>query len=90
MLDKCYIIPVQNICNCDCTFCISKSRNYDKKDELLKVDDKFIENIQLLKRRNIKKFEITGGGEPLIHPDIELIVSIIKRIIPDYYIKLYM
>ncbi len=89
MLDKCYIIPVQNACNCDCIFCISKSRNYDKKDELLKVDNKFIENIQLLKRRNIKKFEITGGGEPLIHPDIELIVSIIKRIIPDSYIKLY-
>ena len=89
MLDKCYIIPVQNTCNCDCTFCISKSRNYDKKEELLKVDDKFIENIQLLKRRNIKKFEITGGGEPLIHPDIELIISIIKRIIPDSYIKIY-
>lgn len=89
MLDKCYIIPVQNTCNCDCTFCISKSRNYDKKEELLKVDDKFIENIQLLKRRNIKKFEITGGGEPLIHPDIELIVSIIKKVIPDSYIKLY-
>lgn len=89
MLDKCYIIPVQNTCNCDCTFCISKSRNYDKKDEFLKVDNKFIENIRLLKRRNIKRFEITGGGEPLIHPDIELIVSIIKRIIPDSYIKIY-
>lgn len=89
MLDKCYIIPVQNTCNCDCTFCISKSRNYDKKEELLKIDDKFIKNIQLLKRRNIKKFEITGGGEPLIHPDIELIVSIIKKVIPDSYIKLY-
>lgn len=89
MLDKCYIIPVQNTCNCDCTFCISKSRNYDKKDEFLKVDNKFIENIELLKRRNIKRFEITGGGEPLIHPDIELIVSIIKRIISDSYIKIY-
>lgn len=89
MLDKCYIIPVQNTCNCDCTFCISKSRNYDKEDELLKVDNKFIENIQLLKRRNIKKFEITGGGEPLIHPNIGLIVNIIKRIIPHSYIKLY-
>lgn len=89
MLDKCYIIPVQNTCNCDCTFCISKSRIYNKKEELLKVDNKFIKNIKLLKRRNIKKFEITGGGEPLIHPNIELIVSIIKEIIPDSYIKLY-
>ena len=89
MLNKCYIIPVQNTCNCDCTFCISKSRIYNKKEELLKVDNKFIKNIKLLKRRNIKKFEITGGGEPLIHPNIELIVSIIKEIIPDSYIKLY-
>lgn len=89
MLDKCYIIPVQNTCNCDCIFCISKSRNYNKKEELLEVDNNFIENIQLLKRRKIKRFEITGGGEPLIHPDIELIVSIIKKLIPDSYIKIY-
>ncbi len=89
MLNKCYIVPVQKACNCDCIFCISKSRDYDKEDEFLKVDDEFIENIKLLKRRGIKKIEITGGGEPMLHPNIELIVSIIKEIISDCYIKIY-
>lgn len=51
MLDKCYIVPVQKSCNCDCVFCISKSRNYDKENEILKVDNNFIENIKLLKKR---------------------------------------
>ena len=27
---KCYIIPTQKLCNNDCLFCISKSRNYNK------------------------------------------------------------
>lgn len=89
MLDKCYIVPVQKSCNCDCVFCISKSRNYDKENEILKVDNNFIENIKLLKKREIKKFEITGGGEPLLNPNIESIVNIIKEIIPDSYIKIY-
>ena len=50
MIDKCYVIPVQKKCNCNCVFCISKTRNYDKEQELLKCDDKFIDNIKLLKK----------------------------------------
>lgn len=89
MIDKCYIIPVQNMCNCDCTFCISKDRNYNKKEELLQIDEKFINNIQLIKKRNIKRIEITGGGEPFLHPNLDIIIKAIKEIIPDSYIKIY-
>ncbi len=86
---KCYIVPTQKACNCDCTFCISKTRNYDKKQDFLKVNDKFIENVYMLKKHGIKRFEITGGGEPFLNSELEKIVFTIKKIIPDSYIKLY-
>ena len=86
---KCYIIPTQNACNCNCIFCISKSRNYDKESEFLQVNEKFIANIKLLKEHGIKRFEITGGGEPLLNSNLQEIISTIRKIIPDCYIKLY-
>ena len=89
LVPKCYIVPVQKACNCDCTFCISKTRNYDKNEEFLKVDDRFIENIYKLKKHGITRFEITGGGEPFLNKNLEEIVFTIKKIIPDSYIKLY-
>jgi len=89
MIDKCYVIPVQKKCNCNCVFCISKTRNYNKEQELLKCDNKFIDNIKLLKKRGIRKFEITGGGEPFLNKNLKEIINIIKNIIPDSYIKLY-
>lgn len=89
LVPKCYIVPVQKACNCDCTFCISKTRNYDKDEEFLKVDDRFIENIYKLKKHGITRFEITGGGEPFLNKNLEEIVFTIKRIIQDSYIKLY-
>lgn len=89
LVPKCYIVPVQKACNCDCTFCISKTRNYDKNEEFLKVDDRFIENIYKLKKHGITRFEITGGGEPFLNKNLEEIIFTIKKIIPDSYIKLY-
>lgn len=89
MIDKCYIIPVEKACNCDCTFCISKSRNYNKGNEFLEINAEFIKNLELLKVRGIRKFEITGGGEPFLHKDIDLIVRLIKTIIPDSFVKIY-
>lgn len=89
MIEKCYVIPVKKACNSNCKFCISKVRDYNNGCEYLNVDDYFVKQIELLKRRNIKKFEITGGGEPCLHKEIDKIVNIIKRIIPESYIKLY-
>lgn len=89
MIEKCYVIPVQKKCNSNCTFCISKTRNYNKEKEYLEINEEFINNLEILKKRGIKTFEITGGGEPLLHNGISVIVNLIKRIIPDSYIKLY-
>lgn len=89
MIEKCYIVPVQKKCNCNCQFCISKVRNYDKTEEFLIPNSEFERNIKLLKQRGIKKVEITGGGEPFLNPNLAQIISTIKRYIPDSYIKLY-
>lgn len=87
-IDKCYIIP-SFICDSDCWFCISKTRNFSSFPKKLMVNETFINNIDLLARRGIKKFEITGGGEPLLNNNLQDIINIIKAKIPDAYIKLY-
>jgi len=86
---KCYIIPTQKTCNCNCIFCISNTRKYDKEKEYLEVNENFIKNIYNLKKHGIKRFEITGGGEPMLNNNLSLISQTIKKIIPDSYIKLY-
>lgn len=89
MITKCYVIPTQKRCNCNCDFCISKQRSYNKNQEFLIPDKKLIETILLLKERNIRKFEITGGGEPFLNNNLQEIIDLVKGIIPDCYIKLY-
>lgn len=61
-IEKCYIFPTVNVCNCDCDFCISKTRDFSKFPNFLKVDNNFIDKIRLIKKVGIKKIEITGGG----------------------------
>ncbi|MEG0995134.1 MAG: radical SAM protein, partial [Bacilli bacterium] len=89
MIEKCYVIPIQSQCNNNCLFCISKSREYNKECSILEINNQFIDNLYLLKKRKITKFEITGGGEPLLHKHLDVIVNTIKKIIPDAYIKIY-
>lgn len=90
-MKKCYIIP-KEICSCDCTFCISKSRNYQNK-LLPNQDEPFLKSaddiLATLRLRGVKLFEITGGGEPFLDKNLAEKVVRIKRIIPDAYIKIY-
>lgn len=90
-MKKCYIIPTEK-CSCDCTFCISKSRDYDNKLELSQ-DRPFLKTkediLMTLKLRGINRFEITGGGEPFLDKDLNQKVALIKMIIPNAFIKIY-
>ncbi|MDD4407108.1 MAG: radical SAM protein [Bacilli bacterium] len=90
-MKKCYIIPTES-CSCNCTFCISKSRDYKNKLKASK-DNPFLENakdiLNTLKLRGIKNFEITGGGEPFLDKNLSHKISLIKTIIQDAYIKIY-
>lgn len=75
---KLYVLPVERDCNADCGFCITKIRekNGTLCDEgYLKISD--LE--KSLERSDISKIEITGGGEPTLHPEIEEIIEICSK-----------
>lgn len=86
-VSKCYIFPTVNLCNCSCKFCISKTRDFSGFPNFL--EEISIENLYLLKKRKIKRFEITGGGEPMLNKNLQNIIDRIREVIPDAYIKLY-
>lgn len=88
-MEKVYVVPVQQQCNCDCTFCISKSRHYDKNPSVMPIDNNFFESLEILKQLNIKKVEITGGGEPTLHKDLQAIIDYIRLYLNNCYIKIY-
>lgn len=89
MIEKCYVIPVEKACNANCMFCISKSRNYNSGKEFLEIDENLCEKLKVLNRREIKKFEITGGGEPFLNKNLEEITRLIRYYVKDAYIKVY-
>lgn len=80
-LDYAYVQPIHiqliptNKCNLNCSFCSCKKRN--KSDELS------IEQINTVARKfkhlGCKAVTITGGGEPLMHPQISEIISTLYR-----------
>jgi len=88
-MEKVYVVPVQDHCNCNCTFCISKTRSYNKRPSMMQMDDSFFRNLELLKSLNIKKVEITGGGEPTIHKELQVIIDYLREYLKGCYIKLY-
>ena len=90
-MKKCYVIPSEK-CSCDCTFCISKSRDYESKLEPCN-DRTFLKSagdiLTTLRLRGIMTFEITGGGEPFLDKNLNVKTALIKMMIPDSFIKIY-
>lgn len=74
---KLYIIPLQATCNAKCVFCITKY-----KKETCFGDKLDLKDMRKVKDLETDKIEITGGGEPLLHPDIEKIIEISARKAP--------
>jgi|WetSurMetagenome_2_1015567.scaffolds.fasta_scaffold70102_2 MoaA/NifB/PqqE/SkfB family radical SAM enzyme len=68
---KAYITPIENSCNAHCTFCITRSKKETKFGHILDIAD--LEKLEKL--TNIDCFEISGGGEPLLHPQINQILA---------------
>jgi molybdenum cofactor biosynthesis enzyme MoaA len=63
---KIYILPTEKICNGKCVFCITRYRQSANKQFL---DYKKIKSV-LKNFKDIDNIEITGGGEPLLNPQI--------------------
>jgi len=64
-------LDLTNICNNKCPKCVTRFKNKDT------LDYKFIINLFYdLKELGIKGIQITGGGEPLLHPRVVDIVEL--------------
>jgi molybdenum cofactor biosynthesis enzyme MoaA len=68
---KLYVIPVESACNATCPYCINKFR--DLGNSFLSLDglEKCLNEIGTL-----DSIEISGGGEPTLHPQIEKIIGL--------------
>jgi organic radical activating enzyme len=72
---KLYVLPVEKACNANCGFCITKVR---EKTGIL-CEQEYLDVSELeesLKNLEVHKIEITGGGEPTLHPEIERIINL--------------
>ena len=74
----CSILPVRMACNCDCAFCFSKSSVSVLGRERWEPSDAAVDRfLQWSKARGATRLVITGGGEPLLRP--ELCVALVAR-----------
>lgn len=71
---KAYLIPVKKLCNAKCSFCITNF--YNPKGQ------EFIDINKTNFPKGIKKIEITGGGEPTLHPNLNNIIEKCVKIAP--------
>ena len=68
-----HIVPA-NVCNQNCTFCAYRmdgylsNESFDTKDMIPKKE--LFETLLHLHHMGVKAVQYTGGGEPLVHPDI--------------------
>lgn len=64
-------VAITNVCNLNCSFCCFKNRNNADKLTL----EQIIKTLNSFKQLGVNALEITGGGEPLLHPDINEIIG---------------
>ena len=62
-----------NRCNERCNFCAYRAKGYSSSEQFVEADeiptDKALEIVDDFARLGIKAVELTGGGEPTIHPN---------------------
>lgn len=73
-----HLMP-QNFCNQNCSFCSYRmeewknSKDFDKKSHI--PIERLIQLVRELDDIGVKAIEITGGGEPLAHPQITVLLQ---------------
>jgi len=67
-------VSVTNACNADCSFCsFARSKGYSQPKAWIDAE-RFIDALPIMHRRGIRHLTFQGG-EPLLHPEITLLVS---------------
>jgi len=69
-------LSVTNKCNLTCTYCSCR----DKDKSLVLSLERILYILQQAKQVGCRAITITGGGEPLLHPDINDIIKECKRL----------
>jgi len=78
---KAYVIPVETDCNAKCPFCITRFKN--ETDSGKKLPCSGVGRLpSTLKALKVDKIEITGGGEPFLHRQIDRIITLCSAIAP--------
>lgn len=64
----CSVLPVARACNCTCKFCFSRSSlsSLSRRSSDVDVDAYY----RFAARRGATRLVVTGGGEPLLRPDL--------------------
>lgn len=91
MSTKCYVIPIRMACNADCLFCSSRFREqrFSGIPEVMPVNASFQGLLNRLASEPVLRYEVTGGGEPFLHRELQAIVDRIRLAIPSAHIKVY-
>lgn len=79
-----YLVPVKDLCNASCSFCYMKEKDKDlSRPNFISVKElsKSLKSID----NKFDEVEITGGGDPILHPEINKIINLF----PDKYSKMY-
>ena len=91
-MSRLYLIPVKYKCNANCIFCITEEEKvkpaFSALPEFIKLEELKVLLAQLQPLR-LTEIEITGGGEPLLHPQLQDIINLVKGTWPGIYVKLY-
>ncbi|MDP3881892.1 MAG: radical SAM protein [Nanoarchaeota archaeon] len=74
---KLYVLPIEKVCNAHCAFCITDFRLNASK-EVLSLESL----VKILVSQKFSKIEITGGGEPTLHPEIDQIITLCSQQAP--------
>lgn len=89
-MNRIYLLPVMYECNAACTFCISDidAPKFQSKPPYFPID--ILEaSLKKYQDLHVKEIEITGGGEPFLHPKLQTIIDLVRQTWPSIYVKLY-
>ncbi len=87
-LHKAYVIPVAKVCNARCVFCATDV--YDPRaDNEMMPPVGLGEVAELLTSMGVARFEVTGGGEPTLHPNLVTLIAQLRLANSAAQIKLY-
>jgi len=70
-----YLVPVREACNANCTFCYMDEKKIDYAKPQLIPFPKLEEAVKSIQGR-FNQVEITGGGDPTLHPQLPEILKL--------------